>query len=163
MTITRVAGLADADHVAQLTAQLGYDVPAEVVRTRLASVLERSDHRFLVAEVDGAVAGWIHGAVIECIEADSFVMIAGLVVDRDHRKAGVGRLLLGRIEGWAREQGCSIVRLWSSASRTGAHRFYETVGYTRIKTQYSFAKSLEPGGEQAFRAFVPRVDEEPAT
>jgi GNAT superfamily N-acetyltransferase len=160
MIATRVAQLTDVEEIARLTAQLGYDVPADVVRARLASILERADHRFVVAEVDGCVAAWIHGAVIECIEAEPFVMIAGLVVDREHRKAGVGRLLLGRIEAWARERDCSIVRLWSSASRAGAHRFYETVGYTKIKTQYSFAKSLEPGGERVFREFLPRIDDE---
>ena len=161
MMTTRVALLTDVEEIARLTTQLGYDVPAEVVRTRLASILERADHRFLVAEVDGGVAGWIHGAVIECVEADSFVMIAGLVVDRDHRKAGVGRLLISRIEAWARERGCSIARLWSSASRTGAHRFYETVGYTKIKTQYSFARSLDADSPHAFAGFVPRIDDEP--
>jgi hypothetical protein len=61
-------------------------------------------------------------------------------------------------ENWAREQQCSVVRLWSSAGRTDAHRFYERLGYTVIKTHYSFAKSLAPDGARELSQFVPRID-----
>ena len=49
----------------------------------------------------------------------------------------------------------SIVRLWSSATRTDAHAFYEHVGYTNIKTQYSFIKPLDAAGEARRRGFIP--------
>jgi GNAT superfamily N-acetyltransferase len=161
MITTRIARITDAGDISSLTAQLGYDVEASEVRARLSTILMRPDHLFLVAAEDERRIGWIHATIVEYIEADRFVIVAGLVVDRDHRKAGVGRMLLAAVERWAAQQGCSIVRLWSSATRTGAHRFYETVGYTRIKTQYSFAKSLATSGEGAFKGFIPHVDEEP--
>jgi len=39
-----------------------------------------------------------------------------------------------------------------------AHRFYEDLGYTNIKTQYSFIKPLDPAASARVRMFVPRVD-----
>jgi GNAT superfamily N-acetyltransferase len=159
----RTARLSDTAAVSALTAQLGYTVDPAHVEVRLGNILARPGHLFLVAEVDGRAIGWIHATRVEYIEADPFVVIGGLVVERTRRSQGVGRLLLEQAERWAAEHGCFIVRLWSSASRRGAHRFYEAVGYTRIKTQYSFAKSLDAAGTDAFAAFVPRVDEEPET
>ena len=61
-------------------------------------------------------------------------------------------------EEWSREQGCSVVRLTSSTTRDAAHRFYERIGYTNLKTQYSFIKPLDAAAAQRLRAFVPRVD-----
>jgi len=80
-------------------------------------------------------------------------------VDGSHRRQGIGRTLISEAEKWANEQQCSVVRLWSSVGRTKAHRFYEQLGYTNIKTQYSFAKSLRRG-QDGFHAFIPRIDRE---
>jgi ribosomal protein S18 acetylase RimI-like enzyme len=102
------------------------------------------------------VVGWLHAAISESIEGDPDVAIVGLVVDNGHRGQGIGRQLLEDAERWAREQRCAVVRLRSSAGRTAAHQFYEHVGYTNIKTQYSFVKSVERGASD-FRAFVPRI------
>jgi GNAT superfamily N-acetyltransferase len=156
-TSIRPARLTDGDSIAQLALQLGYDVPAAGLEPRLAHILSRADQQFLVADVDGRVVGWLHAAVFEFVETDAFVVIAGLVVDREHRRKGIGRMLMAEAEGWARGEGYSIVRLWSSASRAAAHRFYEELGYTKIKTQFAFAKSLNDRDADLGR-FVPHVE-----
>jgi GNAT superfamily N-acetyltransferase len=158
--LIRQAQVSDAVPIAGLNRQLGYDVATDAIRCRLATVLERPDHRFWVAEHDVTVIGWVHAVIFQFIEADPFVAIGGLVVDRDHRRRGAGRLLMHRAEEWARDEGCAIVRLWSSAARTGAHRFYERLGYTNIKTQYSFARNLDPADAGWFRGFVPVVEDQ---
>jgi len=155
----RIARASDAHDIAELTAQLGYQVAASTVAARLARILERPDQRFLVAELDGRSLGWVHVAISEYVESGTFVVIGGLVVDRHHRRKGIGTLLMARAEDWARQQGCSVIRLWSTSVRTAAHRFYEDLGYTNIKTQYSFMKSVDPAGQETLRRFVPRVDE----
>ena len=154
----RVAQLADARAIAELTRQLGYDVPLSTLSDRLARLLQRDDQQFLVAELEGDVIGWVHVVVAEYVDTGIYAHIAGLVVDSRQRKQGIGRLLITQAEQWARQRGCSIVRLWSSAMRTEAHRFYERLGYSNIKTQYAFAKSIDPGDEATIRAFVPRMD-----
>src|ERR1041385_3143285 len=119
----------DAEAVARLLEQLGYDSSAADIGPRLARIVTRTDHRFVVAEANGVVAGWIHASVSEHIDAEACVLIEGLVVDREHRGRGVGGLLLDDAEGWARAIGCSLVRLRSTDVRVDAHRFYQNSGY----------------------------------
>jgi GNAT superfamily N-acetyltransferase len=157
MTI-RAARASDAAEIAHLTTQLGYDLTEGDAADRLSRILVRDDHRFFVADVDGRALGWVHVVFTEYVDAEAFVMIGGLVVDRNHRRRGIGRALMNRAETWARERGCSMVRLSSSATRPAAHRFYEDLGYAHIKTQYSFIKPLEPAAAVRVQNFVPRVD-----
>ena len=152
----RPARASDAGGIAQLTTQLGYDLTHADAADRLSRILLREDQQFFVADVDGRAVGWVHVAFAEYIDAEAFAVIAGLVVDRDHRRAGIGRALMDRAETWARDQGCS--RVSSSATRNAAHRFYENLGYANIKTQYSFIKPLDPAAAARVRTFVPRVD-----
>jgi GNAT superfamily N-acetyltransferase len=154
----RAARAADADVIAELTTQLGYDVTEGDAAHRLSRILLRDDQQFFVADLDSRAVGWVHVVLAEYVDAEAFVVIGGLVVDRNHRRLGIGRALMDRAEIWARERGCSIVRLTSSATRKTAHRFYEDLGYTNIKTQYSFVKPLDPAAAARVRTFVPRVD-----
>jgi GNAT superfamily N-acetyltransferase len=148
----------DAHDVARLTGQLGYETsPAEAV-ARLTRILAKWDQRVLIAEADGRAVGWLHAAIAEFIEAEPFAVIAGLVVDRDYRRQGIGRLLIEAAEAWARERGCSLIRLWSSVARSDAHRFYERLGYANVKTQHAFAKALDAAGQQQMTRARPRVE-----
>ncbi|HSC26614.1 MAG TPA: GNAT family N-acetyltransferase [Vicinamibacterales bacterium] len=157
MTISaRPARISDAGDIARLTTELGYEVEASTLAPRLSRLLSRPDQQLLVAECDGRVVGWVHAVVSEYVELDAFAVIGGLVVDRRHRRKGIGRRLMREAEEWARASGCSVVRLWSSTSRTASHEFYRQLGYTKVKTQYSFVKSLD--GSEVFTRFVPRVD-----
>ena len=51
-----------------------------------------------------------------------------------------------------------MVRLSSTVARTAAHRFYENLGYTKIKTQHSFIKPLDEAAAARVSTFVPRVE-----
>ena len=153
----RAARPADAEAIAALVKQLGYTAEVSAVADRLSRVLSRPDQQFLVADRDGTPVGWIHMLIAEYVEAEAFVVIGGLVVDRDHRKQGIGRRLLAHAESWAAQRGCSVVRLSSTVQRLEAHAFYERAGYTKIKTQYSFAKAVGAARPDAVRAFVPDV------
>ena len=154
----RIARASDADGIARLTMQLGYEVDAPTVSARLSRILARQDQRFMVAELDDRLVGWVHAIVWEFVETGPFVILGGLVVDRSLRRKGIGRTLVIKAEEWAVEQGCSVVRLWSSVARTEAHRFYEQLGYSNIKSQYSFVKSVDSAGGRDFGGFIPRVD-----
>jgi GNAT superfamily N-acetyltransferase len=154
----RAARESDAYSIAELTTQLGYDVSEADAAHRLSRILPRNDQQFFVADLDSRAVGWVHVVLAEYVDAEAFVVIGGLVVDRNHRRLGIGRALMDRAEMWARERGCSIVRLTSSSTRKTAHRFYENLGYTNIKTQYSFVKPLDPVAAARVRTFVPRVD-----
>lgn len=158
MMTMRPGRVSDAPQISRLTSQLGYDLDVAAATERLARILPRPEQRLFVAEVDGEAVGWLHAAVADYVDAERYVLIAGLVVDREQRRTGIGRALMARAEAWALEQGCAHVRLASSSTRTAAHRFYEDIGYTNIKTQFSFIKALDGSDPSALRAFVPRVD-----
>lgn len=157
---TRPARAADAPSIAALVRQLGYDAAPSDVADRLARLLARSDHRFIVAEADGHLLGWVHVELSETVDAGTLAVIAGLVVDRAHRRQGIGAALMAEAEAWARQQGSPLMRLRSSATRTPAHRFYEGLGYANVKTQYSFVKPLDARGAQLAARLVPKVEPE---
>jgi len=154
----RIARSSDAVEIARLTTQLGYEVTEPEAADRLSRILLRSDQQFFVADLDGRSVGWVHVVLAEYVDAEAFVVIGGLVVDRSHRRLGIGRALMGRAEVWAKERGCSMVRLSSSATRNAAHKFYESLGYTNVKTQYAFVKPLDRAAAARVQTFVPRVD-----
>jgi predicted N-acetyltransferase YhbS len=156
--VIRDARAADAAAIANLTRQLGYDVTEAEAVERLARMLLRDDQRIFVADRDGRVVGWVHAVLAQYIDTDAFVMIGGLVVDRDHRRMGVGQALMNHAEAWAARHGCSMVHLSSSASRRAAHQFYETLGYTNVKTQFAFAKPLSADAATRVKKLIPRVE-----
>ena len=159
LSSVRVAVPSDAPAIADLTTQLGYNIGVGDTAARLTRILARHDERFFVAEADGRVIGWVHAVVADFVDVEAFVLIAGLVVDRERRRQGIGRALLEGAEAWAVEQGCALVRLTSSATRTKAHRFYEGLGYVNVKTQFSFAKPLNSEAAKRLGSLVPRVDD----
>ena len=123
MTTVRDARLADVDDIVRLTGQLGYAVTASETAAKLSRILSRHDHRFFVAEAGGQIVGWLHAAVTETIEADPFVVVGGLVVDRDHRGQGVGRTLLEHAEAWPHNRdarSCVSGRARSARPRTSS-------------------------------------------
>ena len=79
----RAAQLSDADAIATLTKQLGYHVEASSVADRLSRILARPDQQFLIADDNGRSVGWVHMVIVEGVESGAFVVIAGLVVDRE--------------------------------------------------------------------------------
>jgi GNAT superfamily N-acetyltransferase len=131
----------DSVAVADLCDQLGYPVDPERLAQRFAEVTGQGHSALLVAAVNGRVVGWIHVAVTPLLEADLGAEILGLVVDHDHRSAGVGAALLRAGEEWARVAGCVAMRVRSRIARERAHAFYERSGYARIKKQHAFEKS----------------------
>ena len=126
------------------TGSSGSDGKEADAADRLSRLLFRDDQQFFVADLDGRAAGWVPVVFAEYVDAEAFVVIGGLVVDRKNRRLGIGGALMNRAEVWAKERGCSMVRLSSSATRKAAHQFYENLGYVNIKTQYSFIKPLDP-------------------
>jgi len=68
--------------------------------------------------------------------------VGGLVVDSQSRGRGIGRSLMAAAEAWTRERGYSQLMLRSNTIRTEAHRFYQKLGYTIVKSQHKFQKLI---------------------
>jgi GNAT superfamily N-acetyltransferase len=142
--LIRPAEPADAPALADLATQLGYPSTAEQIAARLADVTPRPENAVLVAAADGAVVGWIHVAGHHGIETDPFAQILALVVDERHRGGGTGAALVEAASAWAGRGGFRTLRVRSNVVRERTHRFYERLGFARLKTQVAFARPIDP-------------------
>ena len=100
-----------------------------------------SHYRTFVADVDGAVAGF--AATVEVLAVDrpgGYIKMNGLAVLPEFQRRGIGRMLMERVERLAEECGASAIGLASGFQRTGAHAFYERLGYR--KTSVWFRKDI---------------------
>lgn len=143
VTTIRTMESGDVAQISRLCDSLGYPTTSDAVARRFAVLSSSTRDAVFVAIRGGAVVGWAHAFLSVLLETDSFVEIGGIVVAEAARRRGVGRLLMSAAEQWGVSHGCAEVRLRSNVLREGAHRFYELLGYQRLKTQYTFAKPIK--------------------
>jgi GNAT superfamily N-acetyltransferase len=134
----------DCTEIARLAGQLGYPVSDDMMSLRLRRLINSSSDIVFVAEASdgGELIGWIQGSLSQYLESDYRVEIAGLVVDERFHRNGIGRDLVDRVERWAVERGVLQASVRCRTTRPEAHLFYESLGYTRAKTQIAFRKPL---------------------
>lgn len=139
----RSATLDDTSDISSLLSELGYQVSRDAVRTRLAEIQD-SDGAVLVADNNrGDIVGCVHVFMELRLAEGKAAEIVSLVVNSGLRGSGVGSQLVDRAKTWARERGCSRLRVRANAIREGAHRFYQQHGFTPVKTQKVFIATLE--------------------
>jgi GNAT superfamily N-acetyltransferase len=93
---------------------------------RLRTAAESDGAHVLVADIDGAIAGF-------CTVYDEFdsvrfghrAWVEDLAVDPSRRSQGLGKALLDAAKDWARARGATHLELDSAETRADAHRFYE--------------------------------------
>lgn len=132
----RDAEAGDAGALARLCGQLGYPSSPEAVLPRLERLV-RSGARALVATSGGEVIGLATVHLRSTINhAAPLAQLTLLVVDEERRSQGVGRALVDEAEAWARAQGCRRIIVTTALNRTGAHAFYERIGYAHTGRRY---------------------------
>ncbi|WP_413172421.1 GNAT family N-acetyltransferase [Anabaena azotica] len=142
MTI-RQAKIKDSERIAILCEQLGYSATKEQIEQRLEKIQNNNSHIIYVATLENEyVIGWAHAHISDLIIIPNQALLFGLVVDKNYRNNGIGRLLMQHIEEWADILGCEGVILRSNIKRQEAHLFYEKIGYTNIKQSVTFYKKL---------------------
>jgi len=129
----------DAEALASLAGELGYPSTADQIASRLSAL---PDDVVLVAELGGAVAGWMQVGVVRSLESGTFAEVRGLVVTAAHRSSGIGARLVAAGEEWASGRGLTRMRVRSNVVRERTHAFYERHGYRTIKAQKVFDKPL---------------------
>lgn len=138
----RAAVPGDAAAIAALAGELGYPTDTVTASARLAALAGNAAAAVLVAEADGDVVAWMQLAVVQTLDSDAFVEIAGLVVAAAARSLGVGARLVEAAAAWARERGVGTLRVRSNVVRERAHRFYERQGFRVAKSQRVFVRAL---------------------
>ncbi|MFD9128416.1 GNAT family N-acetyltransferase [Kitasatospora sp. NPDC059571] len=125
--------------VALLTVEDAVLDPSEAV------VDEAYERAFAEVDADGRNEMLVlddgNGTVLGCLQltyipglgrhGQERALIEAVRVRADRRGAGLGRELLTRAVERARARGCTLVQLTSDKRRTGAHRFYASLGFAR--------------------------------
>ena len=120
----------DAAAVSALLQELGYPVSIPLAAEQIRDLSATGSDPILLAEADGTVVGLLASHRCRMLQYARPVMrITALVVGRDARRRGVGRLLMERAERKAVAQECEFVELTSAADRADAHAFYRGIGY----------------------------------
>jgi ribosomal protein S18 acetylase RimI-like enzyme len=145
----REANVEDAARIHDLACELAEtvgDTPPteEATRARLEELLDEPRARVLVAENEVGIIGgasfWIKP---DLAHGDTVVEVPMLVVAEDHRRSGVGRLLMGEVRNVASDNGASQIELVATRANVTAREFYRSLGFVEAEVV-----SLEYVGSQ---------------
>ena len=141
-TEIRRARFADAAEMARLADELGYPMSSTEMARRLAVLLPNEHHHVAVVAPGERLLGWMHVEQRFSLEGGERVELMGLVVDSTARRRGWGRELVAVAESWALARGLSSLTVRSNTARELSHGFYESLGYSRSKTQHVYSKVI---------------------
>ena len=82
----------------------------------------------LVAELGGAIIGWITFGPSGDADAPDAAEVSGLYLDPDHYRSGVGTQLWTTVTEGFRTAGSTRVGVWVLEANIAARRFYEAMG-----------------------------------
>lgn len=133
----------DAESVATLSTQLGYESDIKQTSARIKRINNSNENCAFVAVVDGKVVGWIHGFYTLRIESDPFVEIGGLIVDQNYRNLKIGKQLIEHVNLWAKKHKVKKLKVRCNTKRTESHRFYEQIGFKQNKQQIAFEMAVD--------------------
>jgi ribosomal protein S18 acetylase RimI-like enzyme len=131
----REATVEDAAEIYGLACELAEavgDAPPreEAVRGRLEELLEEPRSCVLVAEGENGVVGvaslWIKP---DLAHGDAVVEVPMLAVAEDHRRQGVGRLLMDEVRGVAARNESALIELVATRANVAARDFYRSLGF----------------------------------
>lgn len=136
--ILREAAPADAAQVDQVMLVIS-DKSADL--TRMASQIEKlanDPQKYLLVAEDPethTICGSLLGVVFEdiCQDGRPILLVENVAVLESYQGKGVGRQLFEEIERWGREMDCHYEILVSGMDRTGAHKFYNALGFMEVK------------------------------
>lgn len=143
--VIRAAQPGDVDAVARLWQDLveyhreiDIDLPpaapqgAKRYARRLLDRIDDPMSRVLVAQVDGAIIGYVLGVVVDLApeifmqEASGF--LADIYVDAAHRRRGIGRALVADLTAWFAQQGLRYYEWHVAARNEESIAFWHRVG-----------------------------------
>lgn len=120
--------------------EMGYDYSMENTREKLNKLISSNQDKIYVAVCGESIVGYVHANDYDTIYMPHMKNIMGIAVDASHKRQGIGRRLLEKVEEWAKETGAEGVRLVSGSTRVEAHTFYRSCGYSSDKMQLNLKK-----------------------
>ena len=107
-------------------------MPQEYFRERLSEYLQSEDQSILVHD-DGGVNAYAAVKLINIDEPTRYprrvCMIDCFAVKESFRRRGIGKSLMAFVSQYAKEQGCTDLRLGVKSFNKDAYNFYKSVGF----------------------------------
>ena len=153
----REANVEDAAEICSLARELAETVgdsppTEEAVRARLEELLDEPRARVLVTEnEDGIVGGASFWIKPDLAHGDTVVEVPMLVVAEDHRRAGVGKLLMEEVRDVASENDASQIELVATRGNVAAREFYRSLGFVEtdvVSLEYVGSQEDPPDPEE---------------
>jgi GNAT superfamily N-acetyltransferase len=99
---------------------------------RMISRTDDPNTLVLVAEIDGRVVGYVLGAIVDLVpdmfEREICGFIADIFVEPDHRRHGIGRLLMEAMLDWFQSEGIRYYEWYVAAQNPAARAFWREMG-----------------------------------
>ncbi len=139
--------------VRELAEAIGDTPPTEeAIRARLEELLDEPSARVLVAENEAGVLGgasfWIKP---DLAHGDIVVEVPMLVVAEEHRRSGVGRLLMEEVRNIASDNDASQIELVATRANVTAREFYRSLGFVEadvVSLEYVGSQEVPPDPEE---------------
>jgi ribosomal protein S18 acetylase RimI-like enzyme len=141
----------DIAAVMQLHRELGWNpafkADGSTLRSRLTALIEGDNALLLVAELNGKVAGYVHGEIVtHLLFAGREMFVSEIFVREEARGKGVGRALMTAIEAEAVKRKCFRIGVLNHRERESYKRgFYSNLGYEERAHMAHFTKRLDWG------------------
>ena len=138
----RTAKKSDADEILRLLYELERPRPKNKLektrfRKQILQYLSDGDKKILVAETDCKIVGLVSIVLTLRLNRTKLEMyVPELVVAKDHRRSGVGKLLIDSCVEIAKKKNCFRIRLESGNQRSQAHKFYKKTGFEQPAKTY---------------------------
>ncbi|MCX4449819.1 GNAT family N-acetyltransferase [Streptomyces sp. NPDC087866] len=116
-------------------------VVGEAHEKAFADITADARNEILVLEDGGTVVGCLQATYIPGLGRGGAerALIEAVRIRADRRGGGLGRRLMEQAVERARQRGCGLVQLTSNRSRTDAHRFYASLGFTASHEGFKLA------------------------
>lgn len=134
---------ADLSSAQGLLSELSYDIPMDELTKRFENVMGREDHAVFVAkDASENALGLIHAYERAALEKPVEAYIQSLVVSKNARRSGVGKMLNEAAEEWAKDRELQSIALHTQVHRADAVSFYTKEGYAEITQSRMLRKKI---------------------
>ena len=139
----RKAEFSDLPVLTDLALKLWPDHDREEMYEELASIMEKPDAAFFLAENASAFAQCqLRYDYVEGTESSPVGYLEGIYVEENCRRKGLARELLAACENWARKQGCREFASDCELTNTQSLRFHLGLGFEEANRIICFTKKL---------------------
>ncbi|BDD04527.1 GNAT family N-acetyltransferase [Aureibacter tunicatorum] len=130
----------DSSSIVQLNQELGYKTNLSMVQKHIQHIISENDQYAYVATIGHKIVGFIHGFIAIRLTGEPFGEIAGLIVSKQFRNQGIGKMLVEKLEMAIND--IQSIRVRCNSKRILAHNFYYKMDYELKKEQKIFSKTI---------------------